>query len=241
MRGICIFIVICLSASSYGQKFIYNLNDTTVFTEYLDGKQWAYRNTGDFIVGMTNTEVKDDYGRYYQIAIVIKNLCDSSTTFYPEDVTSFLIKNNGDTLALNVYTDEEYQKKIKNTQMWAMILYGFSAGLNSANAGYSTSYSTTYGANGTFYVTSTTHYDAVAAAQANAAMNEQIFTLSSLFENERLLKRQGYLKITTIYPNEVITGYMNIKRKKGDFMTVNIKVGGQIYSFDWDVKKKKDK
>ena len=92
MRGICIFIVICLSASSYGQKFIYNLNDTTVFTEYLDGKQWAYRNTGDFIVGMTNTEVKDDYGRYYQIAIVIKNLCDLSTTFYPEDVTSFLLK-----------------------------------------------------------------------------------------------------------------------------------------------------
>ena len=27
---------------------------------------WAYRQIGDFVVGMTNYEGKDDYGRYYQ-------------------------------------------------------------------------------------------------------------------------------------------------------------------------------
>lgn len=42
-------------------------NDTSVVTEYLDGKLWAYRNNGGLIVGMTNEEISDDYGRYYQI------------------------------------------------------------------------------------------------------------------------------------------------------------------------------
>ena len=50
---------------------------------------------------------------------------------------------------------------------------------------------------------------------------------------------QGYLKQITIHPNEGIIGYMNIKHKKGVHMTVNIPIEGQVYSFDWDVSKKK--
>lgn len=57
--------------------------------------------------------------------------------------------------------------------------------------------------------------------------------------DDRNTKSQGYLRITTIHPNEGIIGYMNVKRKNGLLMTVNIPVGGQVYSFDWDVTKKK--
>ena len=32
---------------------------------------------------------------------------------------------------------------------------------------------------------------------------------------------------------------MNIKRKRGTTMTINIPINGQVYSFDWDVTKKK--
>lgn len=52
-------------------------------------------------------------------------------------------------------------------------------------------------------------------------------------------KSQGYLKITTVHPGEGIIGYMNIKRERGQMMTVNIPVGDGVYSFEWDVTKKK--
>jgi len=56
-------------------------------------------------------------------------------------------------------------------------------------------------------------------------------------DHDREIKRQGYLKKTTVHPNEGIIGYMNIKRKKGKILTINIPINGYVYSFDWDVSK----
>ena len=58
-----------------------------------------------------------------------------------------------------------------------------------------------------------------------------------MMDNDREIKRQGYLKKTTVHPNEGIIGYMNIKRKKGKILTINISINGYVYSFDWDVSK----
>ncbi len=69
-----IIFLLCLATSLKAQTFIKAENDTTVKSEYYDGKLWAYRQVGDFVVGMTNYKTKDDYGKYYQIAIFIKNL-----------------------------------------------------------------------------------------------------------------------------------------------------------------------
>lgn len=120
-----------------------------------------------------------------------------------------------------------------------MALYGISAGLNAGTAGYSTSYSTSYSPNGFAYTTITQHYDANAAYQANIASTNQILTLGQMMENNRTIREQGYLKTTTVYPGEAIVGYMNIKRKKGKLLTVSIPIKDYIYSFSWDVKKKK--
>ena len=119
-----------------------------------------------------------------------------------------------------------------------MALYGFSAGLNASNARYSTSYSTTYSPNGYAYRTRTTHYNPNAAYQANLAANAQIITLGKVMADERVAKEQGYLKKSTIYPNESIVGYMNIKRKKGRILMINVPINGNMCSFEWDVDKK---
>lgn len=226
-----------MSSVSKAQTFIYPQNDS-ILTEYNDGKFWAYLDKHDFVVGLTCFENKDDYGKYYQINIFIKNLSDSPITFQPDSVYSDLLTKKNDTIRLEVYTNEEYQKKIKRSQAWAMALYGFSAGLNAGTAGYSTSYSTSY-SNGYAYTTVTQHYDANAAYHANMASTNQILTLGQMMENDRLVREQGYLKTTTIYPEEAIVGYMNIKRKKGKILTINIPVGSYIYTFNWDVSKKK--
>ena len=182
---------------------------------------------------------KDDYGKYYHLDIFIKNLSETPIVFQPDSVHSNLLTKKDDTLKLEVYTNEEYQKKIKRSQAWAMALYGISAGINAGTAGYSTSYSTSYSSNGYAYTTITNHYDANAAYQANVASTNQMLTLGQMMDNDRTIREQGYLKTTTIYPDEAIIGYMNIKRKKGKILIVNIPIGDYIYTFKWDVNRKK--
>lgn len=241
MRKNLIALLLVVTLSLNAQDFVAAENDTTVLTEYNDGRLWAYRQIGDFVVGMTNYEGKDDYGRYYQIAIFIKNLGKTPVTFEPEKITSVLYSKKNDTIPLNVYSYDEYMRKVKNAQALSMALLGFSAGLNAGMAGYQTTYTTTYGVNHVPYTQVHTTYNYAAASAANMAATTQMMTLSKLMADDRNTKSQGYLRITTIHPNEGIIGYMNVKRKKGQMMTVNIPVGGQIYSFDWDVTKKKVK
>ena len=239
MRSLIILSLLCFTASLKAQTFVKAENDTTVMSEYNDGRIWAYRQIGDFVVGMTNYEEKDDYGKYYQIAIFIKNLGESSITFDPDKVTSSLYTKRRDTLDLHVYTYDEYMKKVKSAQAWSMALLGFSAGMNAGMAGYQTTYSTTYGAGSMPYTQVHTTYNYGAVSAANMAASTQMITLSKLMSDDRNTKSQGYLKITTVHPGEGIIGYMNIKRKKGQMMTVNIPIGDSMYSFEWDVTKKK--
>lgn len=238
MKYTFIIIFLLLSAIGNAQTFIYPKNDS-ILTEYNDGKLWAYQNKNNLVVGLTCFETKDDYGKYYQVNIFLKNISDSPITFYPDSVYSDLITKRNDTLRIEVYTNEEYQKKIKRKQSWTMTLYGFSAGFNSGTAGYSRSYSTSYSPNGYAYTTITQHYDANAAFQANMSSTNQLLTLSQMMENDRTVREQGYLKTTTVRPGEAITGYMNIKRKKGKILTVTIPVDSCIFTFNWNVNKKK--
>ena len=239
MKHVLVIILSCFTLISYAQDFVISKNDSTITTEYNDGKLWAYRYINNYIVGLTCYESKDDYGKYYQVQIHINNLSSQNVTFDPDEVNASLIDKKGDSISLQVYTNEEFQKKVKRTQNWAMALYGLSAGLNAGSAGYSTSYSTTYSPNGYAYTTMTTHYNPNAAYQANIAANAQISTLGKMMADERAIKEQGYLKKTTIHPNEGIVGYMNIKRKKGQNLIVNIPLDGCVYSFEWNINNKK--
>ena len=239
MKNLLIISLLFVFVNMQAQTFIKLESDTTAITEYVNGRLWAYRYIGNFVVGMTNYEEKDDYGKYYQIHIYINNLGKKSVTFNPEEVTSSLVTKKGDTIDLVVYSHEQFMKKVKRTQAWAMALTSFSTGLNAGMAGYSTTYTTAYGANGTPYTQISTHYNASAASAANMSAQAQIVTLGKMMEEDKKAKEQGYLKINTIHPNEAIIGYMNIKRKRGTTMTINIPINGQVYSFDWDVTKKK--
>lgn len=132
-QNICVVIFLLLSTICKAQTFIYPQNDS-ILTEYNDGKFWAYLNKNDFVVGLSCFEEKDDYGKYYHLDIFIKNLSETPIVFQPDSVHSNLLTKKDDTLKLEVYTNEEYQKKIKRSQAWAMALYGISAGINARNS-----------------------------------------------------------------------------------------------------------
>ena len=239
MKKIVLFILMMLPVAVFADSFLNPIkNDTNVISEYNDGKLWVYRQIRDFVVGVANYEEKDDYGKYYQIIIFIKNLGESPITFDPDKVTSSLCTKRGDMFELQVYTYDEYMKKVKNAQALSMALFGFAAGINAGMAGHQTTYTSTYGAGGMPYTQAHTTYNYAAALAANITATTQMMTLSKLMADDRNTKSQGYLKITTIHPGEGIIGYMNIKRKRGTSMTVNIPINEQVFSFDWEIIKK---
>lgn len=238
MRNILIISLLFMFVNIQAQTFI-KLDNDTVITEYVDGRLWAYRHIGNFVVGMTNYEEKDDYGKYYRIHIYINNLSQESITFNPEEVTSSLLTKKNDTIDLIIYSHEQFMKKVTQAQTLVLALTSISTGLNAGMAGYSTTHTTTYSANGMPYTHISRHYNAAAASTANMVAQTQILTLGKMMEEEKKTKEQGYLKINTIHSGEAIVGYMNIKHKRGTTMTINIPINGHVYSFDWDVTKKK--
>ena len=97
MRIIILATLLAIATSVKSQTLIKEESDSTLLSEYNDGRIWAYRQLGDFVVGMTNYVDKDDYGKYYRIVVFIKNLGNSSVTFEPEKITSVIYNKNNDT------------------------------------------------------------------------------------------------------------------------------------------------
>ena len=208
--------------------------------EWRNGIIWLYYVKNNVRIATTNIKVKD-YGKWYQIPIIIENNSDTTIEFYPDEITSNLITWEDSIIDLDVYSADEYIRKVKRSQNWSAALYGVALGLNAANAGYSTSTTSYSGYTSKGYTygtaTTTTYNPSVAyTAQVNAT-NDAINFANALNE-DRAIKEQGYLKRTTIHPGEIISGYVNIERIGGKEMTVIIDIQGAKYTFPWDVSKK---
>jgi len=106
--------------------------------DYRDGAAWPYYIKNGIMVAMTNTQVKD-YGKWFQITLIISNKSIAPIEFDPELITSSLQKKNGKTVALEVWSSERYMRKVSRNQNWNMALVSIGEGLAAAGAGYSTS------------------------------------------------------------------------------------------------------
>ncbi len=211
--------------------------------EYEDGEEWAVQKKDGYIVA-ASVAIMRDYGKYYKVNLFVKNLNDYNVIFDPETIKSRLFLQNRyglDTIALYVYTSEQYLNKVQRQQNWAMVAYGVASGINAASAAYSESTSYTYGTNGTSYVTETYSYNAGAAALANIQSTNEMISLSQMMNEEVNVKKQGYLKINTLHPNEAVSGFVNVERyNKGDIFSVRIEIENTRFYFEWYVRDWKD-
>jgi antitoxin component YwqK of YwqJK toxin-antitoxin module len=97
-----------------------------------------------------------------------------------------------------------------------------------------------YSSTGNFYgnssTTSTTvSYNAFAAYQAQVLASNRIASLENAMWHERAQRQEGYLKKTTIYPGETVTGYVNIPRVKGESIKLIVDLYAAKYQFDWNL------
>lgn len=202
--------------------------DSTL-TEYRYGHLWNFINTEGFIVGTTMEKISS-YGKYYQVAIYLKNLGDTAYTFDPANVFAQVVKEGGSGFGAKVYTYEAFSKKVKNRQKWEMGLYAFTEGLSAGLAGYSY----THTPHGTY----TTYSPGMSAIASSVAANN-IDALDQRMKQDRAIATDGYLRKHTLYPDEGLIGVMNIKRGYGETtLVVDIVINHQFYTFQWDVGKK---
>ena len=242
-------------------------DENEIKKEYKNGITWQYYIKNGLMVAATNTEVKD-YGKYYQISIVIANNSVAPIQLYPSRISSSGRDKKGNFVSMHTLSVDEYMKKVGRRQNWMSALNGLAEGLAASNAVYSssTTNSSTYSSgsasvygdamavgsggwaagsysgtgyySGSSYTSSTTtSYDGAAAYQAQVIASNRIASYDNSLLQERAIKQAGYLKNTTIYPGETISGYVNVQRKKGKEMTVSIKIEGADYKFSWNIAK----
>lgn len=232
---LCIIQVLFVTQIN-AQVVINNHSDNTFMIDFRDGYEWAYSTKGNFKIGVTNKIIKDSYGKFFQISISMQNTGDLPFTFDPELISSELQKLNGDIIELEVFTNEDFQKKMERTHNWAMVLTSISNGINTGLASSQTTYTTRSIGNYATYTVPTTTYNHSAAYATQVASNIQMNIMKEKMEKDVIMREEGYLKKNTIYPNEVILGYFNIKFvKRGEIMKLNIPINNEIFSFSWDV------
>lgn len=237
MKYIFLFFFSVLSLYSDAQTFIHDDSDTTLIVEYRNGLQWAYREHNNLIIDVSNVAIKDEYGKYYQLNIYIKNIGDRTILFQPENITSNLILKNNKEKPLLVYTYDSYMRRIERKQEIEQILSSFAIGLNAGMAGYKTANVSGWNYKTGFYSGTINYYDYGAAAAAQIQGYSYISDLERKHNGDQVIKSQGYLRITSIRPGEEIFGHINIKKKKGKSMTVNIPIGNYIYNYNWNLQK----
>lgn len=219
--------------------------------EYNDGTVWKYYINDGICIMLTCEEI-NDYGKYYRIHIKFTNNTFYPIVFDPIESEAILTNKKCEQKTLEIQTSEQYDKRIKRTQMWEEILVSFTEGLAASGAGYSQSTSrssyNSYGAYSPYYgntsyygssTSTTTTYNASAAYAAQMAASQKIERLTENNSSKRQARNEGYLKKTTVYSAQSISGYINIKRKKGESLLIKLNIAGVLYEFPWDISKKK--
>ena len=208
------------------------------FVDYRDGTPWEVYFKNGITIALTNSVVKD-YGKWHRIDLIISNNSTTPIEFIPElNIAAYSADNQGMTTDLQIWTCDAYMKKVKRAQTWAAIAMGFSEGMASASAGYSTSTTTGYSSNGISTTYYTTTYNATAAYQANLASQQRLANFSQALQEEKDIKQMGYMKQNTIYPGESVSGYVHVARVKGERVVFVINIEGAEYLYEWRFDKK---
>lgn len=229
------FFLTLVFAFTSGLTFAQTIDERKV--EFRDGIPWQYYSDNGLKIALTSSAVRS-YGKWHKVDIILFNDSESILEIDPEvNITAYSIDKDSIRTGLNVWTSEKYMKKVQRAQTWAMVAVGLSEGLSTANAGYSSGYN--YSPN-SGYSNSTT-YNSSEAYQARALSQNRISNLSVDMVNERNSKQMGYLKKNTIYPGEIIQGYVNIERVTGNTVFVTFKINDKKYEFDWEFGKQKNK
>ena len=228
------------------------------------GTTWDYYNKNGLTL-MVNGSINRDYGKYITLSIVLSNNSNVPVVFNPGLITAYKEHKGKTTSLKPMEASEYMSKVTnrQNWNMFFNALNENMAASKAGYSSSTTQTGTVYGGqsvtgavgaavgtNGaavgvgvaatdysgyTATTSTTTSYNGAAAYQAQLIASNRVASYNSVLLNERSMKEENYLKITTINPKEAICGYINIPYSKGDSLTVNIVIDNIVYPFSWNM------
>ena len=206
------------------------------------------------IISQTASEVKDGYGKWFRIDVVIVNGTDSKVDFNANYIYAFSYKGEKER-NMKVFAYHDFIKKVSRVNNFAIIANATAQGLNNMNAGYNT---TTYNTNSNYFgtidmsdnygynaygsysgsgntygvvnsSTTVTTYDAELAAR----QRRRIAQFSSQLQSNYNSYSVNYLSSNTLKRGDIIGGFFYIKRERCDYYNVIMIIQGKKYLFSW--------
>lgn len=205
-------------------------------TVYKDGLETLFYDINGIFLGINYARI-NSYGKYYKCYLHFINNSTEPIEIDPSEISGDYVKGEI-SKPLAFISAEDYLAKIARSQALLRGLQGFSSGMASYNAGYSTSTSTSSGvAVGTggwasgVGTTTTTVYN---PAQKQAVMDREAQKMDSQIEQDKKVKEAmngELLKKTVVEPGEEIYKSFYIKYLSTDKLIVNIKINNLQYPF----------
>lgn len=209
-----------------------------MLVDYHEGNKWSHYSKNGVTVALNTTTIRD-YGKYHVLNITIDNNSLVPIEFEPSmNITAESVNSKkGVTTPLKVFSCEDFLAKYDRRTAWGAAFLGLSEALTLVDAGVSESKSVTVNSKGEKSVTYTRTYDPFDHFLEWHIANMEMREYEDDVINGREVRRVGYIKRTTIYPGESISGYAYVQRVKGNQITINIDIEGAIYTYTWNYKK----
>ena len=200
-------------------------------TEYKNGVAWPYYNKNGLILGVSNSNVRDNIGNFREIRVFLVNKSMINVEIDPKNVTVYSVKKdkrtNFELMEADEYDEKVYKKQVKNKKRSlkkkAVVTIEREDNV-SENLGASV-------------------FDA-GTSNTLKAFQERIISLKTLVNTNRMkyAKREhddlGYLERTTVHPGEMVAGFLLTDDKKVDDLFVEVTIGGIKYVYEWKTEKK---
>jgi hypothetical protein len=153
------------------------------------------------------------------------------------DSIKVIVKYEGKSYYLHVYSANEYLKKLQRQQNFALLMQGVAAGYNNAQAGYSrsTTTTTTTSPNGYYHVntSTTTTYDANKVIAANLQSSQEIQQTANNYANYNQSISNELIRANTLFRGESVSGYVMVNTSKSfdEKIIIEVPFGNDIHKF----------
>jgi hypothetical protein len=233
ITGILLFFLNC--TTSFSLKLVQPESESDKINKfYVDGKEIAVSVGKESLIGVYGyKEANQDLVLF----VFCQNLSkERAINFIPESIKVIGYRTTGRKFTFKTYSAEEYLKKLRTKQTWALMALALSGAMQSYNAGKSTTYTSgtfsgTYGT-GSFTAYSTT-YDYNKQAEFNQKNNERLIQVSQQMELLNRATEKGLLKANTLFPGQYVAGNVMIKISSLylNRILIEIPAGGDIHRF----------
>lgn len=195
-------------------------------TEYKNGAAWPYYNKNGLIIGVSNSNIKDNIGKYREISVFLVNKSMINVDIDPMQIEVYSMKNgkrsNFEIMGADEYDKKVYKKQVKNQKrsLKKKVVVDIERENNvSENLGASV------------FDAGTSH--TLKSFQENIIKRTSLISGNRMKYTEREHDDLGYLERTTVHPGEMVAGFLFTDNKKVDDLYVKVTVSGIEYLYEW--------